>query len=156
MREIISNNTWENVMYKVIKTGVIIREKTEKNRLINLQKSIMDDIINAIDGFEPGIKTRSTKWKNWFAELDLYTCITCRLLHGKVFGVDEIIFKKPPLHDRCRCRIEPLHAVFPGFATRNGLEGADYWLKYFGKLPEYYITKQDAKTQGWKPAMGNF
>ena len=49
-----------------------------------------------------------------------------------------------------------LCAVFPGYATRNGLDGADYWLKYFGKLPEYYITKQEAKTQGWKPATGNF
>ena len=143
-------------MYKVIKIGEIIREGDKKYKLQKLQKSIADDIINAVDGFEPGVKTRSTKWENWLAELDLYTCIECRRLHGKILGEDEFIPVRPPLHDRCRCRVEPLCAVFPGYATRNGLDGADYWLKYFGKLPEYYITKQKAKTQGWKPATGNF
>jgi hypothetical protein len=76
-------------------------------------------------------------------------------LHGKIFDADEMIYEEPPLHDRCRCRIEQLVAVFPGYATRNGLEGADYWLKYFGKLPEYYLTKQEAKINGWRPAIGN-
>ena len=28
-------------------------------------------------------------------------------------------------------------------------------MKYFGKLPEYYLTKQEAKINGWRPAIGN-
>ena len=72
-----------------------------------------------------------------------------------MFDADEMIYEEPPLHDRCRCRIEQLIAVFPGYATRNGLEGADYWLKYYGKLPEYYLTKQEAKENGWRAAIGN-
>ena len=118
----------------IVLLGEIIREGDKKHKLQKLQKSIVDDIINAVDGFEPGVKTRSTKWENWLAELDLYTCIECRRLHGKILGEDEFIPVRPPLHDRCRYRVEPLCAVFPGYATRNGLDGADYWLKYFGKL----------------------
>lgn len=83
------------------------------------------------------------------------TCLRCKNLHGKVFDADEMIYEEPPLHDRCRCRIEQLIAVFPGYATRNGLKGADYWLKYYGKLPEYYLTKQEAKANGWRAAIGN-
>ena len=88
-------------MYKVIKIGEIIREGDKKYKLQKLQKSIVDDIINAVDGFEPGVKTRSAKWKNWLAELDLYKCIECRRLHGKILSEDEFIPVRPPLHDRC-------------------------------------------------------
>ena len=142
-------------MYRVIKRGVVLSERRSERSSFGLQKSLLDDIINAIDDFEPGMRSYSTRWRNWIAELDLRTCLRCRNLHGKIFDADEMIYEEPPLHDRCRCRIEQLVAVFPGYATRNGLEGADYWLKYFGKLPEYYLTKQEAKINGWRPAIGN-
>ncbi len=37
-----------------------------------------------------------------------------------------------------------------GEATDFGKSGADYYLRYYGYLPDYYITKQDAKKLGWK------
>ena len=40
--------------------------------------------------------------------------------------------------------------MFAGEATRKGTDGADWHLKYNGKLPEYYINKTDAKKLGWK------
>lgn len=39
--------------------GIIIRE----NHMV--QKSLIDDIINALDGFEPGLITNSTNWGIW-------------------------------------------------------------------------------------------
>ena len=47
-----------------------------------IQKAVIDDIINAVDGFEPGIIMSSANWKNWVAQLDLYTCKHCRKMHG--------------------------------------------------------------------------
>ena len=35
-------------------------------------------------------------------------------------------------------------------ATINGLDGADWMLKYEGTLPEYYISKEDLKALGWR------
>ena len=29
-------------------------------------------------------------------------------------------------------------------------DGADYWLKYYGKLPEYYISPEQLGALGWK------
>lgn len=122
---------------------------------LSVQKSLIDDIINALDGFDVTMFTYSTKWKNWIAILDLKTCLDCRRLHGKVFRTEEIIYKEPPLHDRCRCEVKQLKAIYNGYATKNGQNGADFWLMQYGTLPEYYITKEDAKQQGWRAIEGN-
>lgn len=129
--------------------GYILSNDTTSN------KALIDEIINAVDDFEVTMFTYSTKWENWIAILDLKTCRFCRKMHGKVFGADEIIVEKPPVHDNCRCEIKPVKAIFDGYATRNGQEGADYWLMQYGVLPEYYISKDDAKKLGWKAHLGN-
>ncbi len=41
--------------------------------------------------------------------------------------------------------------IFAGEATKNGDAGADFWLKYFRKLPDYYVTEEEAKNKGWCP-----
>ena len=69
-------------------------------------KALIDDIINATDGFEVTMFTYSTKWRNWIAILDLKTCRFCRKMHGKIFGADEIIYEEPPVHNNCRCEIK--------------------------------------------------
>ena len=43
-----------------------------------------------------------------------------------------------------------MEAVEAGGATHNKLDGADYWLKYYGKLPEYYISPEQLAKLGWK------
>ena len=48
-----------------------------------IQKAVIDDIINAVDGFEPGITMSSANWKHWVAQLDLYTCKYCKKCMGK-------------------------------------------------------------------------
>jgi hypothetical protein len=46
-------------------------------------------------------------------------------------------------------------AVAAGYATRNGFEGADYWLQKYGLLPDKYIGKKEAKELGWVSVLGN-
>ena len=71
--------------------------------------------------------------------------------------IDDIInaVDGPPVRDRCRCVIETLMAVAAGYATRNGFEGADYWLQKYGILPDKYIGKKEAKELGWVSVLGN-
>lgn len=92
----------------------------------------------------------STRWKNWKAVLDLKLCRDCRGRHGKVYAMDEMIAEQPPIHDNCRCRICPMEAILAGGATKDGVNGADYWLATTGGLPDYYISKQEIKALGWK------
>ena len=107
-----------------------------------------------LDTFEP-VTTQSANYENWRAILDLKTCVYCRKMHGKVFGEDEILYEEPPIHENCRCEIKRLKAIYDGYATRNGQDGADYWLIQYGTLPKYYMTKEDAKQQGWRAIEGN-
>ena len=61
----------------------------------------------------------------------------------------------PPLHRFCRCYIERLKSIFAGEATIKGTDGADWHLKYNGKLPDYYISKNYAYSKGWENKKGN-
>lgn len=42
-----------------------------------------------------------------------------------------------------------------GTATKDGLSGVDALIMYIGKLPNNYITYNDAKSHGWIPETGN-
>ena len=42
-----------------------------------------------------------------------------------------------------------------GTATSKGENGVDYSLFYYKILPNYYITKDEAESQGWIPTEGN-
>ena len=51
--------------------------------------------------------------------------------------------------------MERAEAKYAGTATKNGVQGADWWLINYGKLPPYYINEEDALNIGWKPWLGN-
>ena len=97
----------------------------------------------------------STRYLTWKANIDLKTCLSCRDMSGKIYQIGVVIDPEPPLHPNCRCKIERLKALEAGTATKIGVLGADWWLKTYGKLPDYYITKRAAIKQGWKPSLGN-
>ncbi len=42
-----------------------------------------------------------------------------------------------------------------GTATKDGLSGVDAFIMYTGKLPNNYVTKDEAKNFGWKSKKGN-
>jgi len=96
----------------------------------------------------------SSEWKTWIAELDLSTCLDCKNRHGKIYAADEFA-EEPPIHEYCRCIIKYLLAILVGNATINGKNGADMWVYLTGQLPDYYITKEQAKALGWKSWKGN-
>ena len=102
-----------------------------------------------LDIFVP-ITTQSVNYKNWRAILDFKTCFECRLRHGQIYSIDENVDPAPPLHDNCRCDIILMESIIAGGATKNGYDGADYWIKYFGTLPKYYISKENMYSLGWR------
>jgi len=100
--------------------------------------------------------TRSSyNWKHWISVLSITTCKTCADNHGKIFALDEDTTKYIPVHLFCKCKVEPMRTISVGRATYNGLRGADSYLFYTGRLPEYYITKKQAKLNGWIKKQGN-
>lgn len=98
---------------------------------------------------------QSRNWKHWLTIDDEKRCLKCEKYHGKVYHITENPNPKPPMHFFCRCRIVTMSALSAGTATDMGVKGADWHLKYLGKLPEYYITKQKAESLGWIKIKGN-
>lgn len=99
--------------------------------------------------------TESKKWKMWRAILDVRTCFVCREKHGKIYEMSEKVIPPPPLHPFCRCQIVKLRSILAGNATDLGAAGADWCLKYYGRLPDYYISISEANSKGWSREKGN-
>lgn len=91
----------------------------------------------------------SERFKSWVAQLDPKICIECKNLNGKIYYMYEDPDPMPPIHPNGRCRIEPLGALYAGDATEKGIDGADWHLDRYSTLPDYYITKEQAKNMGW-------
>ena len=70
-------------------------------------------------------------------------------MHGKIYKLTETPIPKPPLHLFCRCVIKTMEALKAGTATDNKLDGADFWLKYNNKLPNYYMSNEEFEYFGW-------
>ena len=98
----------------------------------------------------------SNKWKHWISVKDLVRCLNCEKMHGKIYGIDEVVISpEEQMHHRCRCKIVKMQALLAGNATKKGVDGADWYLKYYGILPDYYISYEDAIKEEWEPESGN-
>lgn len=114
--------------------------------------SVLDEhsiLKGLLDTYDPPT-VESKNWKHWVANIDLKTCLLCRNLNGKIYSIEDTDFEEPPLHPNCRCEIVALEAVGAGNATKDGKNGADFWIKYTGKLPDYYISKEEISSLGWR------
>lgn len=100
-----------------------------------------------LDSYSPRIQ-KSRNYKNWIAVLDLQICMECRSRHGQIYWINETPDKKPPIHPNCRCEIKLMRAVLAGYGTKDRQNGADYWIKYFSDLPEYYIARDELLSLG--------
>lgn len=89
----------------------------------------------------------SANWKQWVSQNDLKRCQECHDLHGKIFGINDVLPQSP--HKNCRCTIEQMEALEAGTGTNEGSDGADWWLKHRKQLPDYYITRKDLINLGW-------
>lgn len=98
---------------------------------------------------------QSTNFRMSFSIDDDRRCYSCENLHGKIYTKRETIRPKMPQHPFCRCFVKWLKAMTAGTATERGMNGADWWLKHYGRLPDYYIRKESAEKTGWKSKAGN-
>lgn len=93
---------------------------------------------------------QSSKWKHWMTEQDPRVCPVCEVMQGKIYGLDETVNPAPPLHPNCRCEIEIMKTVIAGWGTKDGINGADWWIKHNGMLPDYYITWDGLYERGYR------
>ena len=101
------------------------------------------------DTYGPPV-TVSRNWKHWKSAGDERMCKACGDMHGKIWPMEELPDTLPPLHPNCRCVIRAMDAVAAGSATKDGENGADQWLKNYGRLPDYYIAYEEISELGWK------
>lgn len=99
--------------------------------------------------------TYSQKWVQWIAHISLAVCAYCLQRHGKILSVDDPSIIWPEVHPNCHCVIEPIRSYLAGTITSMGQDGADLYLALYHCLPEYYLTKEEARAQGWIPLSGN-
>lgn len=78
-------------------------------------------------------------------------CFNCLFYHLRIFANDE---SKPQIgnnnHPFCECFYDDVEQKSVGSISNKGLQSPDVYLKAYGKLPDYYITKEEAKEKyGW-------
>ncbi len=101
--------------------------------------------------------TYSKNWVTWIAIITMGICPGCYFRNGKIYSYDELqAIGEPQLHPNCKCFLQQMEAIKAGQATKLGMNGADWWIKYLQKLPDYYITREEAKALGWRKKKGNF
>ncbi len=92
----------------------------------------------------------STKWANWQSKLTIVTCQYCSEQHGKIFDISDL---KGNLyvyaHPYCACTYVPMRTKIVGTSTDKKLDGADFYLMFWGALPEYYVDKKTLNRLGW-------
>lgn len=94
---------------------------------------------------------KSEQFKRWYAYIDPKTCLPCKEMNGTIYEKDKVPDPHPPLHENCRCFIEAMGTILAGWATKNGVSGADYFLIKHGMLPTYYVSRVQAERLGWRP-----
>ena len=95
----------------------------------------------------------SYKWANWMSKLKNTTCTTCWDNHGKIEDIsilknsNEMPVNK---HAYCKCVYVPMRTKRAGTVTNMGYNGAEVYLLYMNRLPDYYVNKETAYEAGWK------
>lgn len=98
----------------------------------------------------------SAKWKNYQSVLISTTCDPCDKRHGKIVSANDWLAELTvKLHLWCYCTLVAMRTKQVGTATSMGKNGVDYSLFYNKTLPSYYITKEEAKSNGWISNEGN-
>ncbi len=109
--------------------------------MYNIHKGVFDT-------FEP-ITAPSSNWKRWVTHIGPHTCKFCFDQNGTIMPINEDTSNIIPVHTNCACETVEMPAISAGGATYEGENGADYWLKYYGKLPNYYASREEFENAGW-------
>lgn len=76
-------------------------------------------------------------------------CPYCPTRHLKIYKKGEHV--QLPAHLRCDCAYRDIEEQAVGTISNNGIHAPDVYLKAYGKLPDYYIIKEEAYKLGWEP-----
>ena len=98
---------------------------------------------------------KSVRWLERKSVKDEKRCQRCREEEGKIIAVSQKNNYRVASHPYCRCYLQPMTVIEAGYATKDGFDGADYWLYYKRKLPAVYLTIDEAEKMGWKAKKGN-
>ena len=98
----------------------------------------------------------SVKWKNYQSELISTTCNECDKRHGKIVSINDALAETiVKLHTKCLCRLVNMRTRKAGTVTSMGENGVEFYLLNYKHLPNYYISKEQAESQGWIARQGN-
>lgn len=96
----------------------------------------------------------SENYKNRMSRLTSTTCEKCRKLHGTIYA-----FYEPPYfimdHLNCKCILVQMRTKKLGRVTKDKWNGADVYISCLKKLPDNYVTFEEAKNAKWKKNKGN-
>lgn len=134
-------------MYRKKMVGIIEKShynesSTYENTLYTTQKGLLDVFVPETDS--------SRNWMHWVSVEDGKQCERCHIMHGCVIGVTETFDEMPPLYENCRCEVALMESILAGTATNYGEDGADWWIKHHGELPDYYISRDELKELDWR------
>ncbi len=102
------------------------------------------------------LRGNSTNWANWMSQLGLTTCKYCVKHHGTIVDISVLDDMAEVIaHPNCKCVYVPMRTKLVGTATDMGMEGADWSLFMYQKLPNNYVSKDYAKACGWVRRRGN-
>jgi len=115
--------------------------------------SILEDIKSKLKRIFSGENYDSgaqfLQWKH--LNLRKTHCFTCEFNHLRIFANDK---DKPRIgsnnHPLCECYYADVEQKSVGSISNKGLKSPDVYLKAYGKLPDYYITKEEAIKLGWR------
>ena len=97
----------------------------------------------------------SKNWVEWFSVRAPTTCAYCSDLHGHILSINDPNIIWPPVHEHCHCLILSVPAFKAGTVTDDKYDGVDCYLFIYHHLPDNYVTKKEAKFQGWRKLKGN-
>ena len=122
---------------------------------------INNNILDFLTNLNPDkdIRGNSKTWANWMSQLALNTCVDCADNRGKIFDISILngLDGRPVgKHLFGQCIYVPMRTKKIGTATNQGENGADFYLYYYNRLPDYYINKKEARKAGWDSSIGNF
>ena len=98
------------------------------------------------------LKGNSVEWANWMSRLAPTSCRECVDQHGKIVDISILGGESEValwMHPNCGCIYVAMRTKQVGTVTNNGMEGADAYLVYEGRLPYYYVDKETARQAGW-------
>ena len=120
-----------------------------------MAENIIDNFLNNLLQ-DRNLRGYSSKWANWMSQLTIYTCKFCIEQHGKIVDISVLGNKEEvQAHPNCRCVYVRMRTKTVGTATTMGYNGADAHIFYLSQLPNYYISKKQARKLGWQDWKGN-